>query len=135
MKRTVVIVCLLIIQAFGMISCTNKNSGSNSSVLFAQATNDTQRIVGTWTDPTNEIVFIFNANGTYSVTVAKSNPPEKINGDFILNASKLILHSSGNRIASIHDYYFSTNGNILVFNYTYSLGNYTRSGNLWLIKQ
>ena len=87
---------------FGSCSAQNVN---------AQTSNDSQRIVGTWRGSDNDgdsYTFTFNSDGTYVRTGYGSG-----NGNYFISGSKLIF-SSG-RGATVTDYYFASNGSIIVF--------------------
>jgi hypothetical protein len=92
---------------------------------FAQTSNDAQRIVGTWNGPAGSggmnIIFIFNSNGTYSVSGS-----DRGSGNYIFSGSKLLLENYNGTTVGIFDYYFSTDGKQLVIG---------GRGNYWLRKQ
>ena len=142
MKKTVLFGLLAIMLAFS--GC---DKGSSNSTLFAQSNNDAQRIVGTWKTEGEEVIFTFNANGTFTFSGANvfhlsANNTDRREGNYMVANSKLILRTTGARASnSPRDFYLSTDGKILVFEYSYYKDDedrYSRShrqGNLWLIKQ
>jgi len=82
------------------------------AACFAQANNDTQRILGTWSGSGGgaNYTFTFNSNGTYSLSGAASS-----SGNFIISGSKILFENfgqTGNN--SVLDYYFSADGRQLV---------------------
>jgi hypothetical protein len=119
-------------------SCSAQNA-------LAQSTNDAQRIVGTWkTEGVDvlgvvDVVFTFNANGTFTLSGANVVPIAE--GNYLVVNSKLLLRSGEHDTAFfIDDYYLSADGMTLVFQYTFtrydSINQAYRSGGyLWLIKQ
>jgi len=120
MKKTVLLGLFVILQTFVFMSCEQSNS---NSTLYAQSSNDAQRIVGTWSTEDGTTTITFNANGTVTTTGNRV----VANGDYMVANSKLITHSRGSDYAEIRDYFISANGRILVISRS--------SDNLWLIKQ
>ena len=137
MKKTVFIGLFVILQTFVFLGCEKENSNTS---LFAQSTNDTQRIIGTWSIEGGGITFTFSANG--SCTASGAHLFNNFEGNYMLNNSRLILRNSGERNASIRDYYISADGRILVFQFNVrtvssngSLTGTSENINIWLIKQ
>ena len=119
MKKTVFIGLFVILQTFVFLGC---NKESSNSSLFAQSSNDAQRIVGTWSTSGGS-VFTFNANGTYT----SSGEYDLGNGNYMVINSKLITRSGNSDRAGMRDYFLSADGRILVVSYSTYL--------VWLIKQ
>ena len=111
----------------------------------AQSANDAQRIVGTWKPNGESLTFTFNANGTVTVTgfmgwdnVQNCNIfPGTENGNYFINNSKLLLRfGSSGTVSRIIDYYLSSDGRVLVFNFVYdNAEGLNRRGDFWFIKQ
>jgi len=118
MKKTVFFGLFVILQTFIFLGCDKGNSNS----LFAQSTNEAQRIVGTWST-SGGTVFTFNANGTYT----SSGTYNFRNGNYMVSNSKLIIRLNDSEAAGMHDYFLSADGRILAFSYGTFL--------VWLIKQ
>jgi hypothetical protein len=91
--------------------------------VFAQNNIDEQRIVGTWATESGVTTFIFNSNGRY--TFSTVGTPRSGEGYYMVINSKLILQYGSD--ALITEYYFSTDGRMLIFNY--------RNNFYWFIKQ
>jgi len=140
MKKTVLFGLFVILQTFVFMGCEKENS---NSALYAQSANDAQRIVGNWKTEGEEVIFTFNANGTFSFSGLKVYEDSITEGNYMIINSKLILRSSGQRRAlEPRDYYLSSDGKILIFVYSYIFyttpdKNYWSNVTdfLWLIKQ
>jgi hypothetical protein len=103
MKKTVFFGLLVMLLLFG-----------NYSILFAQATNPAQRIVGTWTLKGANATWTFDSNGTGTLTPST-------NLDWIIVSDKIIirydppLQFSGRTIRrEAFTFYFSNDGRTLI---------------------
>ena len=141
MNNTALFGLLVILQVFGFIGCSKEN---NSSALFAQSTNDAQRIVGTWKPEGESLTFTFTANGEFTISglfrdtqfdgIIRSND---IQGNYYLVNSKLFLHERGSGTVSIiDDCTFLADGRVLVFEYSYMTQRRDyKGGPWWFMKQ
>jgi len=128
MKKAFIVFIIGIIF-FGIYSVQN---------VSAQSTNDAQRIVGTWKPEGVELIFTFNVNGTFTISGANLNEELRMDGNYFVNNQKLILRGRGEALASeIIDYYISSDGRILVFQYIFINTNYSelQHGFFWFIKE
>ena len=118
-------VLIVFVVGFVFLGCSAQNAD-------AQSTNDSQRIVGTWTgvySQSTTFVFTFNADGTYTF----SNGSETTNGNYFISSGKLfaILNNRTTEYVSTIDYYLSPNGRVLVI-----IGpNDSGKSRLWLNKK
>ena len=76
-----------------------------TSLCYAQSSNDAQRILGTWANQDASITF--NSNGTYTGSFLGD-------GNYFFSNNKLILYMTDYFSALIYNYYFSSDGRILV---------------------
>jgi hypothetical protein len=97
--------------------------------LFAQSSDDAQRIIGIWKADGRDIFFTINSNGTYMVS--GTGLQRQDTGKYTLSDSKLIFLGNSGGEANISDYYLSTDGHILVFTYRFASGPLT----FWYVKQ
>ena len=89
------------------------------TLCFAQSNNPAQQIVGTWRGTyidSDTSTFTFNSNGTFTATGWGNG-----NGNYFISGSKLILSYRGLG-AVVTDYYFSSDGRLLVFSVNGYLG-------------
>jgi hypothetical protein len=87
-----------------------------ATFCFAQSSNDTQRIVGTWLSP-GGTTFVFNSDGTFT--------QDSNSGRYFISSGKLITEV--NRIYRIYNIYISSNSRILFLE--------SSGGNWWLDKK
>ena len=114
MKKTVILGLFVILQTFAFLGC---DKGNSNSALYAQSTNDAQRIIGTWKayNMVLDLIVTFNSNGTFSWNNS--------NGRYFINSGKIFLDSH-----NAWDYYLSSDGKILFLNLPGGNG-------IWLDKQ
>jgi hypothetical protein len=119
MKKTVILGLFVILQTFVFLGC---GKGNSNSTLYAQSSNDAQRIVGTWkgvdSDADDVGTVTFNANGTVT---------GYISGRYFVSNSILFIRT--NRSVYSLSYYLSSDGRLLVLS-----GNISYSPH-WLEKQ
>ena len=106
MKR--LLLCSVVSFVF-FVSCFAQNSNVQN------VNNDAQRIIGTWKTEVEEIIFTFNADGTFTIS-GKDVSSYYGAGNYMIANSKLILrHSKDIPAFYLRDYYLSTDGRILAF--------------------
>jgi len=90
------------------------------ALLFAQASNDNQRLEGTWQMKFNGgmVIWTFNSNGTFAFTYRF--PVDDVNwfddsgnGNYFINGSKLVIILDSN--TTVYDFIISPDNKILIF--------------------
>jgi hypothetical protein len=126
MKR--VLGLIFVLAFFGACSAEN---------VSAQSTNDAQRIIGTWRspampdNPSEHVTYVFNANGTFTLTRTGYFTPfgnqMESQGNYFVSNSKIITVNNNNPYAGTQDYYLSADGRTLAI---LIAGDF-----IWLVKQ
>ena len=101
-SKLVLVFAVLLFFGFSTFSC------------FAQSSNSEQRIIGTWVSEDGKFTFIFNANGSGTVT----NPDWPLPGPFTFTYGISItgeIRMEGNYTEN-GKIYFSPDGRILIIN-------------------
>ena len=118
----------LIVSFVLFVACYENN------VTAQNVTNDSQRIVGTWSVDGGSVVFTFDADGTFKVSA--SDPRNRKEGSYLISNSQIIFKNSKSMTTSFpSDYYFSTDEKVLVFKYTFMQVSGESNQYIWLVKQ
>jgi len=98
---------LVFVFVFGIVLF--RINGNGSAGVYAQSSNNEQKLIGTWTNINSNITIMINANGT--VTWNSEN------FKYGAAANKLVLYSSGNLTQAssiVYEFYISTDGKTLI---------------------